>query len=88
MSLERVFSTGMAYVALSRGRSLDGIHLVNYDVKGIVADKKVIEFYKSLPGQLERAQSALPPLAFASCCHVQVPQLGQATPVADVAPLL
>ena len=32
---EKVFSAGMAYVALSRVRSLSGLHLVAFDAKSI-----------------------------------------------------
>ena len=61
MSLECCFGSGMGYVALSRGRSLEGIQLLGWSAERIQADPRVIEFYQSLPRLLAAAQGAPPP---------------------------
>ena len=40
---EMVFGSGMAYVALSRVRSLSGLHLVNFSKKSIIVSRKCLE---------------------------------------------
>ncbi|PSS16386.1 ATP-dependent DNA helicase [Actinidia chinensis var. chinensis] len=44
--LSRAFDFGMVYVALSRVRSLDGLHLSGFDPSKIKAHPKVLEFYQ------------------------------------------
>ncbi|KAJ8011953.1 hypothetical protein DPEC_G00063670 [Dallia pectoralis] len=41
VSLKRVFQTGMAYVALSRTTSLQGLHITDFDEKKIFADPEI-----------------------------------------------
>ena len=49
MSLgEEVFASGMAYVALSRVRSLDGVHLVKMEPLSILVDKNSLREYNRL----------------------------------------
>ncbi|XP_042504799.1 ATP-dependent DNA helicase PIF1-like [Macadamia integrifolia] len=48
--LSRAFGCGMVYVALSRVRSLDGLHLSGFDSSKIKAHPKVLEFYQNLFG--------------------------------------
>lgn len=43
IDLKNVFSPGMAYVALSRLRSLSGLYLVHFDKKSIVASADSIK---------------------------------------------
>ena len=38
-----VFESGMAYVALSRVRSLDGLYITNLNLKGIVANSETVK---------------------------------------------
>ena len=40
---ERVFSHGMAYVALSRIRTLDGVHLIAFDQKAIKVSRNCLQ---------------------------------------------
>ena len=58
MSLDRAFATGMAYVALSRGRELPGIQIISWKAEVITASAEVIAFYRSLPSRLRAAQGA------------------------------
>ncbi|EOX92974.1 DNA repair and recombination protein pif1, putative [Theobroma cacao] len=46
--LSRAFGYGMVYVALSRVRSLDGLHLSGFSPSKIKAHPKVLEFYSHL----------------------------------------
>jgi len=48
IDFNKIFESGQAYVALSRTRSLEGLHLKYFDPKKIVANKKIIEFYDFL----------------------------------------
>eukprot|EP00884_Botryococcus_braunii_P016133 jgi/Botrbrau1/3202/Bobra.37_2s0032.1 len=49
INLEKAFEPGMAYVALSRVRSLEGLRLVGKIApKALTADPKVVEFYRKL----------------------------------------
>ncbi|KAK9828391.1 hypothetical protein WJX81_002975 [Elliptochloris bilobata] len=49
ISLERAFEPGMAYVALSRVRSLEGLQLTGpINARGLAADPKVLAFYGGL----------------------------------------
>ena len=38
-----VLESGMAYVALSRVRSLDGLYITNLNLKGIVANRETVK---------------------------------------------
>jgi ATP-dependent DNA helicase PIF1 len=48
VDLGSVFEKGQAYVALSRATSLEGLQVLNFSANKVVADLKVIEFYKGL----------------------------------------
>lgn len=49
VSLERAFEPGMAYVALSRAKSFEGLRVVgNIPSSVLLADSKVVEFYATL----------------------------------------
>ncbi|KAL5512888.1 PIF1 [Sanghuangporus vaninii] len=48
VDLGKVFEKGQAYVALSRATSLDGLQVLNFDVRKVMAHPKVIEWSKSL----------------------------------------
>ena len=43
-----IFECGQTYVALSRLKTLDGLHLSAYDVRKVKVNRKVKQFYKSL----------------------------------------
>jgi ATP-dependent DNA helicase PIF1 len=46
--LRQCFSSGQAYVALSRCRTFEGIRLLGYDPKRIFADPEVLAYYDSI----------------------------------------
>lgn len=48
INLSRAFGCGMVYTALSRVKSLDGLHLVGFESAMIQADHRVSEFYRIL----------------------------------------
>lgn len=50
ININRVFSKGQAYVALSRCRSLDGLQVVGFNPAAIEADPKCVKFYNILSG--------------------------------------
>lgn len=47
-NLSRLWEPGHAYVALSRLRSSEGLHLIGWNPRSIIVDPKVLEFYKKL----------------------------------------
>lgn len=54
LDLSRCFGYGMAYVALSRCKSLEGLEIIGWKGgKEICADPAVDEFYKSIRGRTE-----------------------------------
>jgi ATP-dependent DNA helicase PIF1 len=57
LSLAKCFAPGQAYVALSRVRTLDGLHLESFSPRCIVADQRVKEFYRTLPASVEEVAS-------------------------------
>ncbi|XP_030518540.2 ATP-dependent DNA helicase PIF1-like [Rhodamnia argentea] len=52
--LTRSFGYGMVYVALSRVRSLSGLHLSGFDPTIIKANPKALEFYQRLAHQCDK----------------------------------
>ncbi|XGC80550.1 DEAD/DEAH box helicase [Bdellovibrio bacteriovorus] len=48
--LSSLWEPGHAYVALSRLRSSEGLHLIGWNPRSIIVDNKVLQFYKSLNG--------------------------------------
>ena len=48
MDLQSVFDDGMAYVALSRARSLEGTQLLGFDARKVTANARVLEFYRNV----------------------------------------
>lgn len=48
IDMEGIFEDGMAYVALSRVTSLNGLSLKNFRLGNIFANEKAVEFYKNL----------------------------------------
>jgi len=58
VDLTRVFEPGMAYVALSRATSLQGLSIEGKFSKGVIrADPKVVEFYKNVMERMERLKN-------------------------------
>lgn len=45
---KRIFERGQAYVAMSRVRTLSGLYLENFSKERVLADDKVVDFYKNL----------------------------------------
>ena len=50
VDFSRFFENGQTYVALSRIKTLDGLHISNFNPQKIKVDKKIVEFYKKLKG--------------------------------------
>uniref|UniRef100_A0A182PJQ6 ATP-dependent DNA helicase PIF1 n=1 Tax=Anopheles epiroticus TaxID=199890 RepID=A0A182PJQ6_9DIPT len=48
LSLSKVFEAGQAYVALSRAQSLDSIRVLDFDLRQVWANTKVLEYYRNL----------------------------------------
>ncbi|QDK39847.1 PIF1 family ATP-dependent DNA helicase [Bdellovibrio sp. NC01] len=48
--LSNLWEPGHAYVALSRLRNAEGLHLIGWNPRSIIVDPKVLEFYKKLEG--------------------------------------
>ena len=48
MDLQSVFDDGMAYVALSRARSLEGTQLLGFDARKVTANARVLDFYRKI----------------------------------------
>ncbi|GAA5841864.1 hypothetical protein JCM3766R1_005592 [Sporobolomyces carnicolor] len=48
VDLGKVFEKGQSYVALSRATSLDGLQVLNFDARKVLAHQKVIDWSKSL----------------------------------------
>ncbi|MGZ3768214.1 MAG: DEAD/DEAH box helicase [Bdellovibrio sp.] len=46
--LSSLWEPGHAYVALSRLRTSDGLHLIGWNPRSIIVDKKVLDFYENL----------------------------------------
>lgn len=46
--LSRLWEPGHAYVALSRLRSAEGLHLIGWNPRSIIVDQKVLAFYRQL----------------------------------------
>ena len=46
--LSRLWEPGHAYVALSRLRSSEGLHLIGWNPRSVIVDPKVLEFYAKL----------------------------------------
>lgn len=46
--LSSLWEPGHAYVALSRLRTSDGLHLIGWNARSIIVDPKVIEFYRQM----------------------------------------
>ncbi len=52
IDFNRIFEYGQAYVALSRAKSIDGLYLKGFNPQKIMANPKIIDFYKKLEQQL------------------------------------
>lgn len=52
VDMEGIFEDGMAYVALSRVSSKEGLCIRNFKTGSIFANKKAVEFYKNLENKL------------------------------------
>ncbi|HWU43167.1 MAG TPA: PIF1 family ATP-dependent DNA helicase [Bdellovibrio sp.] len=50
--LSRLWEPGHAYVALSRLRSSEGLHLIGWNPRSIIVDPKVLEFYRQIETSL------------------------------------
>ncbi|XP_049538056.1 ATP-dependent DNA helicase PIF1 [Anopheles darlingi] len=62
LSLSKVFEAGQAYVALSRAQSLDSIRVLDFDLKQVWANTKVLEYYRKLRKRLAE-ESLMQPVA-------------------------
>lgn len=57
--LQRAFGCGMVYVALSRVKTLDGLHLSGFCPGKIKADPKVLQFYKNFSRNKDRQKGSV-----------------------------
>jgi ATP-dependent DNA helicase PIF1 len=48
IDLRKVFERGQSYVALSRAATLDGLQVIGFDPKKVMAHPKVVEWSKTL----------------------------------------
>ena len=48
VNFSKIFDYGQAYVALSRATSLNGLIIKGFNHRKIIANKKVVDFYKNL----------------------------------------
>ena len=48
VDFSRFFENGQTYVALSRIKTLDGLHISNFNPQNIKVDEKIVEFYAGL----------------------------------------
>jgi ATP-dependent DNA helicase PIF1 len=74
-----IFECGQTYVALSRIKSLDGLYLTAFNPQKIKVNKKVQEFYATLP---QAANATLPQAANATlpqAANATLPQAANAT---------
>uniref|UniRef100_A0A182SAM2 ATP-dependent DNA helicase PIF1 n=1 Tax=Anopheles maculatus TaxID=74869 RepID=A0A182SAM2_9DIPT len=60
LSLSKVFEAGQAYVALSRAQSLDSIRVLDFDLRQVWANTKVLEFYRDLRKKINATNSMEP----------------------------
>ncbi|XP_058120680.1 ATP-dependent DNA helicase PIF1 [Anopheles ziemanni] len=60
LSLAKVFEAGQAYVALSRAQSLDSIRVLDFDLKQVWANPKVLEYYRNLRRQIANENLMMP----------------------------
>jgi ATP-dependent DNA helicase PIF1 len=58
VDLGRVFEKGQAYVALSRATCQEGLQVLRFDEKKVMAHEKVMKFYASLSSAAEAAKRA------------------------------
>ncbi|KAK6350210.1 hypothetical protein TWF696_009930 [Orbilia brochopaga] len=58
VDLNKVFEKGQAYVALSRATTQEGLQVLNFDAKKVMAHDKVRAFYKSLKSAEDAAAAA------------------------------
>ncbi|KAL6484152.1 hypothetical protein MHYP_G00061970 [Metynnis hypsauchen] len=49
VSLKRIFEPGMAYVALSRTTSLQGLHIIDFSEKKIFCNEEILSSLESMP---------------------------------------
>jgi ATP-dependent DNA helicase PIF1 len=57
--LRGCFTTGQAYVALSRAKTMPGLQIVNFDPSCVKTDPLVEEFYKAMDGSRQDMQNFL-----------------------------
>lgn len=59
IDLSKTFAYGMGYVALSRVRRLDGVHLVGFVEESLLVDPKILLVDKNLQARSEAAETRL-----------------------------
>lgn len=75
LSRNNIFSPNMAYVALSRAKTLDGIYILSLSRDAFYVFPEIVEMYTILDEQMKREYAKLRPLLSGTRFESMIPQL-------------